>query len=265
MSASKAVVAIKKVIKHGDAATCREMFDDARSRSDITPEDVQLLFGAAAEKGSPVVCEIFLRAGADINALDRNGRTALQVAVDDRSVTFTRFLLKKGALPNVPNARGQTPLHVVHMEAGIVQNPKELTLCSVLLENGANPNAVCSDFRTPLHNAVLDQNPGTARLLVAGGASPSFVPDSPPHGYFTPFQMAVDLGNPVMARFFLRECEVDVNEKTLCGRNLTQLTRNRLIKSDILATRAQLKVEAALGAQVACDEAPTRSREGLVL
>jgi ankyrin repeat protein len=265
MRASKTVVAIKKLIAHGDPLVCQQEFNEAREFGLISREDVQALFGEAASKGAPALCDIFLAAGADINANDHLGRNALQKAIDNRSISFTRYVLKKGGLPNTRNERGQTPLHLVHMAHSIVRKPKETTLCSLLLERGADIHVVCNDFRVPLHNAVLDQNVDTAGLLIAAGADPSFVPPSPPDGYLTPFQMAVDLGNVVMARFFIRECGVDLGQKTECGRTLFQLSRNLLIKRELLAIQTSLEVDAAMGGQVDDGACVSRSPKGPLL
>jgi hypothetical protein len=51
-----------------------------------------------------------------INARDRNGRTALMLAVMHGQASLVRELLSRGADPNIPDARGRTPLAMARDE-----------------------------------------------------------------------------------------------------------------------------------------------------
>lgn len=86
--------------------------------------------------------------GMNVNApLDRQGNTALALAVRNEKIDYFNTLLGvPGINPNLPNAKGQTPLH----EAASKSNPAFLTK---LLRAGADPNSVNMSGRNPVHKA----------------------------------------------------------------------------------------------------------------
>jgi ankyrin repeat protein len=53
-----------------------------------------------------------LEGGADINASSENGQTALHLAVTARSEAFIRFLTERGAMVDLADAQGRTPIDV---------------------------------------------------------------------------------------------------------------------------------------------------------
>jgi len=76
-----------------------------------------------------------------------------------------RDLLDAGVDMYVKDALGATALHLAMFQSNLV-------VVKMLLDQGFDPNI--RDIKhgyTPLHNAVVANNPGAARLLVAYGAS----------------------------------------------------------------------------------------------
>ena len=145
---------------------------------------------------------ILLKAGAEPNAVDRNGCTALWWLTCAFHLNTIHLLLKYGADPNKPNNHGITPLyralefgsgHVAIralLEAGVDPNiPEEhgMTLlhlacqfgCSqreiqALLEAGVDPNIPDKQGMTPLHKACeFESGPQTIRTLIEAGADPN--------------------------------------------------------------------------------------------
>ncbi len=53
-----------------------------------------------------------LERGADINAVNENGQTALHLAVTVRSEAFITFLIERGARVDVKDKQGRTPIDV---------------------------------------------------------------------------------------------------------------------------------------------------------
>lgn len=74
--------------------------------------------------------------GADVNAVDEFGNTALMIAASDNDLETTKCLVKLGAKTEIQNRKrqGQTALHLA-VSKGHVQ------IVRCLLENGADPNA----------------------------------------------------------------------------------------------------------------------------
>ena len=90
--------------------------------------------------------KLLLARGADIDAIDAKGNTALiHAATDGARLSTVKLLLKAGADTNVANENGDTALHAAaDFEDGVPHTTK------ILLENGANVRAVNKKGETPL-------------------------------------------------------------------------------------------------------------------
>lgn len=62
--------------------------------------------------------ELLLDAGAEVNAQDKNGATALHRAVRTRCAAAARALLKAGGNPTLRNKSGSTPFHLSAQNTG---------------------------------------------------------------------------------------------------------------------------------------------------
>jgi ankyrin repeat protein len=110
-----------------------------------------------------VVARTLVSAGADLNATDLEGRTALLIVAatgDESSAELVALLVAKTGDPNRPDATGNTPLHYA------VHNNRK-AIVSVLLRSGARVNVTNDRGQRPLH---LAKGEGVAKLLVAKGA-----------------------------------------------------------------------------------------------
>lgn len=111
------------------------------------------------------VTELLLKNGAEINSQTNSGETALHVACWVKDRELVDVLLKKRADVNLTDQNGMTPLHVVAHSRG-----NESDMASSLLQSSANVNAVDSIGRSPLHWACFFEGMMTVfQILNKGG------------------------------------------------------------------------------------------------
>jgi ankyrin repeat protein len=114
----------------------------------------------AVGSGNKEAVRLLLENGAQVNEKDRDGRTALWYA----NVEATRLLLENGAQVNEKDRDGRTVLlYTARFEQATTDSLEKLRL---LIKNGSQVNAKDHDGRTALHYA----NAHTARLLLENGA-----------------------------------------------------------------------------------------------
>jgi ankyrin repeat protein len=92
--------------------------------------------------GQPDISLALIRAGADVNAADENGDTALIIATTESSSEVFQSLLERGANPNAKGLNGDTALHYAAMNA-------ILDRAELLLEHQADASIRNSTEKTP--------------------------------------------------------------------------------------------------------------------
>lgn len=97
---------------------------------------------AAASSGAPEMVQLLLDRGAEVEAKDVYGATALMIAARRNSVEIVRLLLKSGAQVNAANGLGYTSL----MAASLGYLP----VVELLLSEGADVNATTKEGATTL-------------------------------------------------------------------------------------------------------------------
>lgn len=123
----------------------------------------QVEIAAAASKGDTAAVERLLKSGADVNAQQADGATALQWAAYRGDVKLTERLLKAGAKPGLGNHNGATPMWLAasHGDAAVIQ---------VLLKGGADANEQLPLGRRPLMLAARSGSVEAVRALIDRGA-----------------------------------------------------------------------------------------------
>jgi len=101
-----------------------------------------------------------------VNTRDFNsGEAALHIIVKRRDDLWLRFLLGKGANPDVRDNAGNTPL-IIASQLGFPEGT------IALINGGANVNVGNNSGETALIVAVQRRDVVSVRLLLAGGANP---------------------------------------------------------------------------------------------
>ena len=154
----------------------------------------------AARQGSADAARVLCEAGADMNAVDPDGTSALEFAILNGHFDTAAVLLEHTADPNLADSAGMGPLYAaVDMNTlgevyGRPPRPSTdklsaLDLMKMLLEKGANPNAglkgpalqrahtpgesTLGAGATPLMRAAKNGDVAAIELLVAHGADVS--------------------------------------------------------------------------------------------
>jgi tetratricopeptide (TPR) repeat protein len=92
----------------------RPLFDAlVAKRADFRGTEGEMLMAASLDKDSPedrvAIAKILLARGASLEAVGRDGRTALAMAAEEGSPEMVQFLLSQGARADHPNAQGMNP------------------------------------------------------------------------------------------------------------------------------------------------------------
>ena len=117
----------------------------------------------AAERGDLVEVRSLLRGGADVNAAQNDGMTALHWAAASGHAEMARTLLYAGATVRAATRLGgYTPLHLA-ARSGSAE------IAGILLDAGADPNTYTSTGVTPMHFAADADADAVVEALVARG------------------------------------------------------------------------------------------------
>jgi uncharacterized protein len=159
----------------------------------------------AARQGAAQAVAALADGGAELDAVDPDGATALALAVINGHADVTRLLLARGANPNIADRTGMTPLyaavdlHTMQLGFGRPDPPPSTIAGSVemveaLLAKGANPNArltgrilkrvyTAGDGKlgkgaTPYMRAARAGDVRLMQILLAAGADSSLAQDN---------------------------------------------------------------------------------------
>ncbi|KAL9109989.1 MAG: hypothetical protein Q9187_008105 [Circinaria calcarea] len=168
---------------------------------------MQHVLHKAADEGDCAAALWLLKKGADANAIDQKGRTALHKVGRYSQVSVARLLIQYGADSTKADESSRTPLH----EAVSSTFNESGELVQLLLENKAKVEARDTNQRTPLHEAARNGSATALQLLLEKGADIEAKDDKGQ----TPLQEACfDLGSKKM-RLLLQK-GADIN-KTNCN------------------------------------------------
>jgi ankyrin len=118
----------------------------------------------AARNADAGAVRALIQKGANVNAADGDGTTALHWAADRDDLATVDLLIRSGARVNAANDLGATPLWAACLNG----NP---AIVRRLLQAGANPNAALLLGETPLMVAARSGNAEVVEQLAARGAT----------------------------------------------------------------------------------------------
>ncbi|MDG6078116.1 ankyrin repeat domain-containing protein [Erythrobacter litoralis] len=121
---------------------------------------------AVKDRDGTVATELLNQPGSTIvNARDiATGQSALHYAVQRRDLAWIRFLLQKGANPNIADKSGVAPLQIA-TQLGFIEG------LEALVDGGATVDIADSTGETPLIGAIHRRDTAMVKLLLENGAN----------------------------------------------------------------------------------------------
>lgn len=160
---------------------------------------------SSVKRGDSTAVFAMLEGGAEVNAKNGAGNTALHEATLYGRYKIVRILLEAGADPDIKDDAGNTPLHKAALRGSI-------DIAHLLIESGADLSAKDGFGNTPLHKAVSKGRFEVALLLIESGAD---VNKKDKVG-ITPLHWATSLNDRKLVRLLI-EKGADLNEKNNRG------------------------------------------------
>lgn len=189
-------------IKNRDRAAARLLIEQG-ANVNAAQGDGTTALAWAANRDDMETADLLIRSGAKVNSADDYGVTPLMQACTNRSAPMVERLLRAGADPKSTLWTGETPL-MICARTGSAE------AVQALLSYGADPNVrENQQGHTALMRAVAEKHPEVVRALVERGADVA----ARSTGGFTALLFASQQGDLESARILLTS-GADVNEAT---------------------------------------------------
>jgi ankyrin repeat protein len=154
--------ALLDAAKSGDREAVRRLLKGGADANAPEGDGATALFWAAYHDDLETA-DLLLRAGAKVNAANDLGATPLWIASMNASAPMVRRLLQAGANPNAALLAGETPLMVAARSGSV-------DVVEQLIAKGAKVNVSATRGQTPLMWAAAQKHPAVVKALLAHGA-----------------------------------------------------------------------------------------------
>lgn len=218
---------LEKYVKAGKAAAVRELLKagcNPGTKKEPRIRPLMLAVKGGSQRHNKCVAAL-LNYGADVNARENSGKTALHHAIEHQNfpgyTSLIRDLLEAGADPNNKDKSGDFPLlQILYGGSEPLEKHKRDALACLLREEfAADVNVVPPGTRNmPLHLAVRRKDPWAVSMLLTRGA----LVNEPNGSGMTPLMLAANAWSLKMSSRqnqvlkFLLDAGVKVNER-YCG------------------------------------------------
>ncbi len=198
-AAAGAKIGLADAVEAGNGAAVRSLLDAGADVNAPQADGTTALHWAAYYDDTDTA-EMLIRAGADANAENQYGAPPLQLACANGNGALIKLLLAAGADANAALRGGETALMTAARSGS-------LEAVEALLARGADANATERNGQTALMWAAAEGHAPVVETLIAAGADFRLTLDSG----FNPMFFAVREGRAEIVRALLK-AEVDVNE-----------------------------------------------------
>lgn len=200
-------VAIIEAAKNADQGALRALIAQGADVNAAEPDGTTALHWASY-RDDVESADAMLRAGARVNSVNDLGATPLWIASLNGSAAMVRRLLEAGANANAALLLGETPVMVASRSGSA-------DVVGQLLARGANPNARAARGQTALMWAVAQKHADVVKVLLGHGADVhaksdvwSQVMAVPPHGLLE-YNRAIPHGGDTALMFAARAGDLD--------------------------------------------------------
>jgi ankyrin repeat protein len=218
-------------VERNDLAEVKSLLEQGADPNGDALTPAHVVLSHAAHLGYLEMVELLLAAGASPNRVAPLLEVPLCVAAESGYADICAALLRRGADVNGRDNDESTALHRAASRGRI-------DICKSLIAAGADVSLVDGFNHTPLHDAALVRKSHAIELcdlLLAAGASSSFIPENPDPRYLTAFQSAVSYGRRHTSIHFLEKCGEDPAQSTLMEKTLVSISTNGLVTQALLA------------------------------
>jgi ankyrin repeat protein len=157
--------------------------------------------------------------GMNINSsVNSKSDTLLHISVQNNSISEVKYLLDRGAKPNINNIFWLPPLYYINAKKNTSADREQAKIIALLVNSGADINIRMKDGITPLVSAILDKKPLSVKEILASNADINIE-----YNGYTPLMFAVKMANPDIVNNILEKPQ-NINFRNEKGQSALDFT-----------------------------------------